>query len=304
MQRKATEDLAAQARGYAARRGEDAADWAERAVRDAASATADEALDLGLVDAVATSPSELLEALDGQAVTVAGRRATLSAPAARAIDLEPVPMTAGEQVLGLLANPAIALLLITLGVNALLAELSNPGGYVAGLVGVVSLVLGFYSLGALEANLVGLVFIAAAAALFALEVHTPTKGFAGVAGVGLFVLGAVILFSGTPYGIPWVPILALAGASLLFALFALGAIARSMHRRPVTGGEALIGRVVTVRDAIAPRGAVIVDGERWDAVAEAPAAGSPVAVDAGIMRGERVVVVGREGFTLVVRRAP
>lgn len=302
MQRKVTEDLSAQARGYAERRGEAASDWAEEAVRRAVSATAEEALELGVVDAVARDPAALLAALDGRSVTVGGSERVLGAPPADEIVLEPLPMTSGEGLLALLAQPTIALLLLTLGVNALLAELASPGGYVAGLVGVLSLVLGFYGLGAIEANLVGLVFVAAAAALFALEAHTPTKGFAGVAGVGLFVLGAVILFSGTGFGVPWVPILGMAGFSLLFVLFAVGAIARALHRAPVTGGESLIGRVVVVREAIAPRGAVVVDGELWDAVLDAPAADPGSAVDPGVMRGESVEISGRDGFTLRVKR--
>lgn len=305
MRRKVTNDLSAQARGFAARRGAKAADWAEQAVREAVSATADEALDLGVIDAVASDPAALVAALDGLAASVAGTPVELRAPAAVDVVLEPVPMTLGERLLGRLAEPTIALLLLTLGVNAILAEFASPGGYVAGLVGVLALVLGFYGLGAIEANLVGLVFIAAAAALFALEVHTPTKGFAGVTGVGLFVLGAVILFSGTAFGVPWVPILSMAAISLLFVVFALGAIARALHRRPVTGGESLIGSIAEVRQAIAPRGAVLVAGERWDAVLDAPSPtpdASPVAVDAGIMPGERVVIVGRDGFTLRVQR--
>jgi len=308
MQRKVTEDLSAQARGYATRRGSKAADWAEDAVRAAASATADEALAIGVIDAVASSPEELLAALDGLTVTVAGTRRVLSASLSGAFELEAVPTTSAERILGLLAQPAIALLLITLGVNAILAELANPGGYVAGVVGIVSLVLGFYSLGALEANLVGLVFVVAAAALFVLEAQTPTKGLLGLAGIGLFVLGAVILFSGTGFGIPWVPILSMAAFSLLFVVFAVGAIARALHRTPVTGGESLIGQTVEVRQALAPRGKVLVDGELWDAVVDEPAGGAGTdesrgAVDAGIMRGERVVIVGRDGFTLRVKRA-
>jgi membrane-bound serine protease (ClpP class) len=325
---KVTEDLSAQARNLAARRGEEAVDWAERAVRDAVSATAEEALALGVIDAVAEDPESLLRALDGLTIEVAGAEARIEAPDDAVIAPRPIERNAAERLLALLVQPAIALLLLTLGAQAILIELSNPGGYVAGAIGVVALVLGFYSLGALEANYVGLAFFAVAIVLFVLELQTPAKGLFVALGALLFVLGSVILFADTAFGVPWLTVIGLTVASAAFVIFVLGAIWRAMHRAPVTGFEGMVGRKAEVTGALSPRGKVLIDGEIWDAkllppgdgggaaagtvgpvdpaaVAVHPAGGVTTAGAASTGRrvevGEEVEVVGRDGFTLQVR---
>lgn len=379
---KITEDLSALARTFAERRGEDAAEWTEAAVRDAVSATADEALELGLIDAVADSPALLIADLDGLAVEVGDSRYVLRAASAvsggrgsdssdnQAIEsgtsepsagqsgsrptgagspgsddvraestagayprpagdgvptLTPIEPTAAELLLGLLAHPAVALLLLTLGLNAILIELSNPGGWVPGIIGLSALALGFYSLGVLEANFVGLAFIAGAVALFVLELKTPTSGLFTVAGLGLFVAGSVVLFSGTAFGVPWPTVIGTAGFTALFVLFVVGAALRALARQPVTGAESLMGHRAVVKRALAPRGTVLLAGELWDAVLVGGSASDGVATDPGrgdrpgglggsdgeniasvglgVPVGETVVVVGREGYVLSVRRA-
>jgi membrane-bound serine protease (ClpP class) len=288
--RKATEDLAAAARSYAARRGDDAADWAERAVRDAVSASAEEALALGIVDAVAPDAEALLEAVTGTEVMVQGEPVVLGPPGSVSRE----PMTQAEAILAMLVNPAVALLLITLGVNAILIELSNPGGFVAGIVGVLALAVGLYSLGVLEANLVGLVFIAAAFVLFVLEVKSAGHGLLAAAGLALFVVGAAVLFAGGPFAVPKGTIAAIALGTAAFLVIVLGGAVRVMRRRPVTGGEALIGAFAEVRRALMPDGRVMVYGELWDATS---ATGEPLA------RGRRVRILERRGFRLLVEAA-
>ncbi len=330
---KVTEDLSAQARTFAKRRGQRAVDWAERAVREAASATADEALELGVIDAVAESPATLLLALDGTRVEVDGRNVRIRAPELADIAPEPIPMNAAERLLALLVQPAIALLLLTVGVQALLIELSNPGGSVAGAVGVVALVLGFYSLGALDANWVGLAFFVVAIAMFVLEVQASSGGIFVAIGVLLFILGSVILFADTAFGVPWATVIGLALAMGAFVFFVLGAIWRAQRSQPKTGFEGMLGREAEVKRALDPRGTVLIDGELWDAVvAGASAAGdrSPLstaepvapagsevasgaqpsavaavaaaAAESPVAAGATVIVVGRDGFTLEVAR--
>jgi len=288
--RKATEDMAAMARTYADRRGAEAAAWAEKAVRDAASATSDEALALGVIDHVAASPRALLDRLDGRRVQVAGRSMILATGGA---ELRAVAPNAAERLLDLLANPAVALLLLTIGVNAVLIELSHPGGFVAGIAGVLAIALGLYSLGVLEANLIGLAFMAAALALFLLDVKASTLGFLSAVGVALFVAGGVILFSGGPFAVPWATLLSLALATGVFFAIVVGAAARTLRRPPLAGAETLIGQTADVRRALRPHGTVFVAGEWWDA--ELVGAPGPVPV------GAKVQVVGRDGYSLRVR---
>ncbi len=331
---KITEDLSALARTFAERRGEAAVEWTEAAVRDAVSATAEEALELGLIDAVADSPAALVADLDGLTVEVGDSRHVLrtspdagngSAPnrsgsegigsdessypsrdGNRMPTLSPIETTSAEQLLSLLAHPAVALLLLTLGLNAVLIELSNPGGWIPGIIGVSSLALAFYSLGVLEANFVGLAFIAGAVALFVLELKTPSSGLFTVAGLGMFIAGSVVLFSGTAFGVPWPTVIGTAGFTSLFVLFAVGAALRALARQPVTGSESLIGHRAEVKRALTPRGTVLLAGELWDAVLiGAPVAeGDAISTSSlGVPAGESVVVVDREGFVLSVRRA-
>ncbi len=286
--RKATEDIAALGRSLAERRGAQARSWAEKAVREAASASAEEALALGIIDALADSAGDFLERVDGKAVTVGGRRLALRT--ARAT-LRDVPPSSAERLLAVLIHPAVALLLLTVGVNAILIELASPGGFVPGLVGVLALALAFYSLGVLAANWVGLVFIGAAFVLFVLDLQSPTHGLLTAAGIGMFVLGAVVLFQGGWFAIPWATIGALAVGLALFFALAVGAVVRTMRRRPLTGTEGLLGSQAVVRQPLVPEGMVFVDGELWRA---------RLVSGASVPAGVRVRVVAREGSVLVV----
>lgn len=303
--RKLTEDMSATARNYAAPRGPKAVAWAELAVREAASATAEEALELGVIDVVADRPQDFLAAVEGREVDLASGSVRLRLEGAR---IEPIEPTAAEGLLTLLASPALALILMTLGVNAILAEFSNPGGGVAGLVGVLALALGLYGLGSLEANWLGLGFIAGAFLLFALEIKTPSMGFLTLGGATLFVVGAVLLFAGGGYAIPWGTILMLAAATAAFFLFVVRAAIRAMRRQPSTGAEALIGARGRLKrlPAEGRPGTVLVAGERWDAVwAEPEAQGAGPLVDAqglpaGPAPGSPVTILAREGYTLII----
>ncbi len=286
--RKATEDMAAAARSYAARRGEKAAEWAEGAVRNAASASSEDALDLGLIDALADEPGAFLAEVDGLTVEVEGREVRLATEGA---DVVALPMTVAESFLARLVHPAVAVLLLTIGINGILLELSSPG-VVPGIVGVTALALGLYSLGVLEANLVGLVFIGAAFVLFLLEVKAQTHGLLFAGGLGLFVVGAVLLFAGGPFPVPKGTIASLALFTSAFFGVVVLAAARALRRVPVTGEPALIGARGVVRKRLAPSGAVFVGGELWSARSDG---------DSHLAAGQPVVVVARRGRVLAVR---
>lgn len=292
MARKAIEDLKATVRSLTERRGEEARDLAEAMIEEARAVYADEALAAGLIDAVADDLPSLLAQLDGLPVTVAGVERTLQTASAEVVE---EPLNILERVLHTVVNPTIVAVLMAIGLQAILIELSSPGGWVAGFVGIVSLALGFYGLGILPVNWLGLALVAVAFVLFVLEITTPTHGALTAAGIGSLIAGFLILFNypGSPefarVSIPVVVAIAvLTGGFFTFVL----AKALSIQKKPpVTGLDGLMGAVGDVRTPLSPRGSVFLQGERWRAET---ADGSMVAT------GTDVRVVGVRGFTLVV----
>jgi membrane-bound serine protease (ClpP class) len=290
LMKKETNILVADIKNLAARRGDKAVEWAQKAVSEAAAATADEALALGVVDAVATDLPDLLKQLDGRLVTIGGESVTLDL-ADRPIEEE--PLNPIESFLNIITSPAIAVILVTLGLNAILFEISSPGGYAAGIIGVICLLLAFYALGTLEANWAGLGFILLAFVLFVVDIKAPTHGVLTAGGIISFVLGAFLLFNTGELEVPWLTIIALALGTAAFYVFAIAKVAAAHRRRPVTGFEGILGQTAVVRQALEPEGMVLVEGELWRAESES----GPIAV------GVRVVVTARDGYRLRVRRS-
>lgn len=290
---KETNILVADIKNLVARRGDKAVAWAEKAVSEAAAATADEALQLGVIDIVAKNVPDLLKQLDGRTVTVADKSIKLqvSDRPVEEIALNPI-----EIFFNTITNPALAAILLTIGLNALLFELANPTGYIAGIIGVICLLLAFYALGTLNANWVGLGFIILAFILFIVDIKAPTHGALTAGGILSFILGAVLLFNTPELEVPWLTIIGLALATGGFFAFAVGKAVAAQRRRPTTGMEALIGQSAEVRQALSPVGTVLVAGELWQAQAQNSAETVPV--------GERVTVVGQQGFRLFVSRTP
>lgn len=287
-QTKAEELLAAMARSLAARRGPQAVEWAQQAVTEAAAATAQEALELGLVDAVAAHREELLGQLQGLEVEVAGERRTLELVGSALVVM---PMNPLERFLHTITDPNVALILMVLGVNGLLFELANPGSILPGVVGAVALLLGLYATGVLSADYTGLVFLALAFVLFVVDLFAPTHGILTLGGILSLVLGASMLFN-TPYAqVSLAVVVGLAAATGGFFAFALGHALQAQRRRPRTGREGLVGARGVARSPLQPRGKVFLLGELWDAVAE----------DGRVEEGSAVEVVAVEGFTLRVR---
>jgi membrane-bound serine protease (ClpP class) len=297
LEKKITNILAADIENLAARRGEQAVEWARNAVIEAEAATAEQAQALNVIDAVAVDVDDLLRQLDGFSVDVRGEARTLDLADIQTVE---IGMTGIEQFLNTVVNaiaiPGIAILLIVLGVQAIIGEFSQPGGFVAGIVGAVALLLGLFALGILNANWVGLAFIGLAFLLFTLELVTGASGVLTVGGIITLVTGSVILFRGTGVATPWGAIIGVTGVTVIFFSFVLAKIIRAQRQRPVSGSDSLLGKPAIARSELNPTGKVLVQGELWGA--ELKDANGPASVDT------RLIVVGREGFHLLVELAP
>ncbi len=292
---KTKEILKAMARSLAEGRPPEAIRLIESTIDEAHAVTAAEALQAGMVDIVAVDQADLLRQLDGRQVDTATGRATLRTQGAL---VEELPSTLTEQLLQLLTNPNIVFLLLAIGAQAVLIELSSPGGWVSGFLGVICLALAFYGMGILSVNWFGLVFIVTAFVLFLLDVKAPTHGALTLAGLGSFIAGALVLFNspGTPevqhVSVPLVVGTALVTAAIFFA--AVTAAIRA-HRRPVlTGRTSLVGQRGEVRAALTPRGMIQAAGELWSAeLVNSTEHAAP---------GEWVEVTGTRGLQLLVRK--
>ncbi len=288
--------LKATVRSLAEGRSPEAVSLAESAVESAAAASASEALQVGLVDFIAEDEADLLQQLDGFTVQLQNGERTLETSGATITQVQPSLI---EQLLSILTNPNIVFLLLTIGVQAIIIELSSPGGWVAGFIGAVCLALAAYGLGVLTVNWFGLVFLAIAFALFILDIKAPTHGALTAAGVASLIVGSLVLFNSPAspsfqrVSVPLVVLTSVftGGIFFTFLLFAVRA-----QKTPIrTGVESILGRVGTVRDALAPVGTVQLGGELWTA--------QVVEGEEALQAGERVEVVRLEGNRLLVRKA-
>jgi membrane-bound serine protease (ClpP class) len=291
LESKVKEDLKAQARALAGRRGEGAVAWAESAIEEAKAATAEEALDMGVIDFVADGVDDLLAQMDGFQVEVDGQEVTLQTAGSSTREL---PMTFVEQVLHLITNPTVAFILLTIGINAILFELASPGGYAAGIVGAICLLLAFYALGVLPVNYTGLIFIGLAFVLFVVDIKAPTHGVLTAGGIASLVAGALLLFNSPLYRISLSAVVSVAVVTGLFFAFAVAKIVQIRRKPARTGREGLIGHSAQVRSRLDPDGTVFLRGELWAATS----------LEGTLDVGQRVVVESTEGFRLHVRRAP
>ena len=186
---------------------------------------------------------------------MAGEEITL---ALKDAPVEEVPLGPIQDFLNTITNPALAAILLTIGLNAILFELSSPGGYAAGVIGVICLLLAFYALGMLNANWAGLGFIVLAFVLFVLDIKAPTHGVLTFGGIAAFVFGSFLLFNTPDLEVPWPTIISLALTTAAFFAFAMAKAVAAQRRRPATGMESLIGKTAEVRQALTPDGMVFV----------------------------------------------
>lgn len=288
---KATNDAVAFLRSLAEVHGRNA-DWAETAVREAATLTAPEAVRQGVADLLAADLGALLGALDGRRVASAKVERPLATAGAPVESFEPDTLT---RLLSLLADPNVALVLMMVGVYGLIFEFASPGTIGPGVVGAICLILGLYALNQLPLDAAGLALLVLGLGLMIAEAFTPTLGVLGLGGAVAFLIGGgMVMDTDSPhFQLSW-PLLVAAGAlSLAFTLLLLGEAWR-VHRRPVRSGrEDLIGAAAEVLDWTGPAGHVRLHGERWRARADAPLA-----------PGTAVRVRAVEGLTVTVDPAP
>ena len=297
LETKVKETLKAKARTLVEDRGEKAVKLAEAMIDDATAATAKEALDANLIDFIADDTEDLLQALDGFTVQMEGGSRTLNTENART---ENVDVSFIEQLLMMLTDPNIAFLLLAIGVQGILIEISSPGGWFAGFIGAVCLTLAVYGMGVLSVNWFGFVFLMIAFVLFILDIKAPTHGALTTAGVASFILGALVLFNspGTPqFQRVSVPLVIGMGIFLGLLFFGILLIAlRAQHRPIQTGSEVLPGKTGTAQTPLAAGmdGQVQLGSELWSAEK------SPESEPIG--KGDLVQVVEVRGLKLIVRK--
>lgn len=290
-QLKVMNDAVAKIKGLAALRGRNA-DWAEQAVRQAVNVPADQALQLRVVDLIADSPSSLLNQIDGRQVQTSAGVATLHTKGA---DVQYIDMTFVEGFLNVISDPNIAAILLSLGMLAIIFELSSPGAILPGVVGGIFLLLSFFALGTMPIDYTGLFLVIFAFILFIADLFVPTHGVLTVGAIISLAIGLLLLFNaaGLPFLQVSLPIVAtivvLTGGLFIFAL---RAIIKARLRPPWSGREGMVGETAEVRTDLNPEGMVYVQGELWTAVSQ----------DGYIKAGEPVQITGVEGLKLLVRR--
>ena len=294
-QTKVKEAMKALVRSYTERRGAEATALAESTIESAIAVSATEALKAHLVDFIASDTDDLLNQLDGYTVQMADGPRTLHTSGAVTEDLT---MSLVEQLLQLLVDPNFVFILLSIGVQAILIELSSPGGWVAGFIGVVCLALAAYGLGVLPVNWFGLAFLIIAFVLFIVDIKAATHGGLTAAGIGSFIVGALVLFNspGTPQfqrvSLPLV-IMVAAIIGISFAII-VGFALRAQKRPVITGQEGMRGQTGIARTDINPTGQVQSGAELWTA---------ELAEGQGKIRmGEKVKVVKVEGLKLKVEK--
>jgi len=230
-----------------------------------------------------------VQELDGREVVVNDQTVTLVTQGAR---INQLPMSAIEGFLHTITDPNIAFLLMTIGLNAIIFELSQPGGYLTGVVGAICLVLALFSLGVLSVNWTGLIFVALAFILLIADVKAPTHGILTALGVVSFILGSMILFSSPFAQVSLQLVVAVALCTGAFFAFVIAKVLGIHRRRPITGIEGLVGQLAVARSDLDPEGTVFLKGELWQAVVS----------EGAVRRGEQVEITEVSGFKLSVRK--
>jgi len=292
---KQKEIMKATIRPLVERRGADATQLAQDMIDNAKAVSASEALQAHLIDFTATDVNDVVKKLDGFTVTMPTGTLTLHTANAA---VEPLDMNVIEQLLLILTDSNIVFILLSLGAYALLLELSHPGTWVSGFVGVVCLALAIYGMGLLSVNWFGLIFIVTAFVLFILDIKAPTHGALTIVGVASFIFGALMLFNSP--SVPSfervsVPLVVVVGiiTGLLFAVILTFAL-RTLHSPLQSGVGTLVGKTGIVKRDLDGTGQVQVGSELWSAEAT-DGSGQ-------IRSGESVEVVEVKGLRLKVRK--
>lgn len=293
MNLKGTNDAAAFIRTIAEKRHRNV-QWAEESVRNSVSITDEEALQLNVIDYIANDDRELLTQIEGKKMEVYGGTKILQTKNAR---IQTSDMGFFQKVLDKLSDPNISYMLMMLGFFGLLFELFNPGAIFPGIVGVIFLVLAFYSMSSMPVNYAGLSLIIFGIALFLLEIKIVSHGLLTIGGIISVLLGSMFLFRASPteniVSVSRAVIFATTAATALFFLFVIGFGVRAQRLKPVTGMGALIGKKGDAINSLNPEGMIKVNGEMWNAVS----------LSGIINPGENIIVKEIKNLTLYVERS-
>ena len=290
MERKVLNDAVAYIRGLAERHGRNA-DWAEDAVRDAATLTAKEALEQNVIEFIADDHADLLAQVNGHEIEINSETVALATENATIESFEP---NWRIKILSAIANPEIVLLLGIIGLYGLMYEGWNPGAIVPGVVGVICLLLAAYALQVLPVNYAGLALIIVGLALMTAEAFAPSFGALGLGGIAAFVFGAIMMFdSEIPgFGISITFVIGLALVAALAIIWLVGFALKLRKRGAVSGSESIVGGIGTAMHDFTGEGKIWLEGEAW-------AAHSKVPVD----KNQHVIVVAMDGLVLEVEPA-
>ena len=268
MERKVLNDSIAYIRALAERHGRNA-EWAEKAVRDAATLTSEAALEENVIDVISPNLQQLLADIDGFEVQLNEQSVTLDTGGLTVVPQEPGWRT---KFLSTIANPQIALLLLLVGVYGLLFEGYNPGAIVPGVVGVVCLLLAAYALQVIPVNYAGLALILVGVVLIVAEAFVPSFGALGLGGIVSFIVGSIIMFdSGIPgFGISIPFVVSFAVVSGLALLWLVSFLVKLQRRGAVSGKASIIGGTATATESFNGAGKVWLEGESWQAQSTVP----------------------------------
>ncbi len=289
MNDKMTNDAAAMIRSIAETRNRNV-EWAEKAVRESASITATDALELNVIDLIVPDVDSLLTAIDGMNVKLTDSEVTLNTSRA---SIELFEMDWRERLFDKLSDPNIAYIFMMLGMSGLMLELYHPGSIFPGAVGAISLLLAFMAFQTLPLNVVGLLLIVLGIILLILEVKVTSFGLLSIGGATCLFLGSTMLID---TDVPALQvslglIIPSVVGTVLFVLFAVGMGLRAQSKKVTTGSEGLIGEVGEALSDINLKGQVFVCGEYWQAKSSSE-----------ITKGEEVKVIGIDGLMLKVEK--
>jgi membrane-bound serine protease (ClpP class) len=290
MSHKRINDAAAYIRSLAQLRGRNI-EWAERAVREAASLPASEALELGVIDIVAMDMADLLAQVQGRSISLPGGTQVLDTGNLQLRYLQPDWRT---RLLAVITDPNIAYVLMLVGIYGLFFEFANPGYILPGVAGAISLLLALYAFQVLPVNYAGLALLALGIIFMLAEVFVPSFGALGIGGLIAFVIGSIILFDeeGTGYAVSLPLIATLSVTTAGFFLFVVGAAVKARKRPVVSGQEELLGSTGEVIEDFTGKGRIRIHSEIWWAESAVPLHG-----------GDKVRVDSIEGLVLRVHPA-
>lgn len=287
LERKVINDAVAYIRGLAQLHNRNQ-DWAEKAVREAASLPASDALKQNVIDVIASNVADLLKQIDGREVLVRGQKQKLKTAG---LILKEINPDWRSRFLSVITNPNIAYILMLVGIYGLIFEFSNPGAIVPGTVGAICLLLAMYSFQLLPINYAGMALILLGVALMVGEAFEPSFGILGIGGVVAFVFGSIILIDteAPGFGIDISVIATFAVTSVILFVFIIGMVIKARRQPVVSGMEELLGAEATVIESFEQTGRVNIHSENWNAVCKTP-----------LRKGQHVKVTGIEGLTLQI----